>query len=387
MGVIMNILLSAFAGAFVGALMNFFINATTSHSTNPIDDDNIASTDNDVALIFNATNGNIEEVELLLKQGANVSAFNDEALQMSAKNGHTAIVIILLEHGANLHACNDYALRWGARNGHREIVDALLERGANVRLCDNEALRWSAERGHMEVVKALVKYGAKTRPYIGKALRWGAERGNIEIVQALLKYGIETQAFVNGIGAGVGTNAGVGAYAGVGAEIFNGGALWWSALKGYTEIVNALLTCQVTWYDQNAALQPAADNDHLETVRALLKHGINANADYALENACTSGNLCMVKELLKHGARSRGTNYASLLSSIHHKHYDVTKLLLESDASLYYEDNKILVDLQNKFDERVADLIFPYCCEEDYKYFPRAYLDAKSTQTKNARNI
>lgn len=44
----------------------------------------------------------------------------------------------------------------------------------------------------------------------------------------------------------------------------------------------------------------------------------------------------------------------------------------------------LLKELQKKFDERVADILLPYCDIDDWEYFPIDYIRKKIVPTKNA---
>ena len=96
-----------------------------------------------------------DNIEMLVKAGANVHADNDAALRWSANNGHLEVVKALIEAGADVHAGDDYALRWSAENGHIEVVKVLVKAGADVHADDDYALRWSADNGQLEVANYL----------------------------------------------------------------------------------------------------------------------------------------------------------------------------------------------------------------------------------------
>lgn len=208
----------------------------------------------------------------------------------------------------------------------------LLARGADARAYKSEALRWSARNGHAEIVNVLLKWGTEVHHYRHEALQWSVENDHTEIVDTLLMHGIDTS-------------------------------------------------------ERDWALLIASRKGYLKTLRVLLKHGANANINYSLECACRNGHICIVEELLQNGINLDGYGRRSLLFSIQNGRLDIAKLLLENGASLYHEDNKILVDLQNVFNMEVADLIFPYCDEDDHKYLPSDYIETKFVPTKSARNI
>ena len=56
------------------------------------------------------------------------------------------------------NAGDNYALRWNAENGHLDVVKLLIEKGADIHAENDYALRWSAKYCHLEVVNLLKYY-------------------------------------------------------------------------------------------------------------------------------------------------------------------------------------------------------------------------------------
>ena len=74
----------------------------------------------------------IEVIERLINEGADVTAKNNEAVRWASDNGHTDVVTLLIEHGADVTADNNFAIRWASKNGHTATVKLLLEHGAEL---------------------------------------------------------------------------------------------------------------------------------------------------------------------------------------------------------------------------------------------------------------
>ena len=55
-------------------------------------------------LIDAAKNGNLQQVQELITNGADVHAQNDYSLVIASRNGHLPVVEYLLAHGVNIHA-------------------------------------------------------------------------------------------------------------------------------------------------------------------------------------------------------------------------------------------------------------------------------------------
>jgi hypothetical protein len=145
-------------------------------------------------------NGQLEVVQLLIANGADIHASDDLALRVAAQYGHIEVVQLLIANGADIHARNDEALRVAAVNGHIEIMQLLIANGANVHAQNDEALRWAAEQGHLEVVQLLLNKGANVHADNDEALKNATRNGHLEVVDLLQKAILE-QDFIRVIEA------------------------------------------------------------------------------------------------------------------------------------------------------------------------------------------
>jgi ankyrin repeat protein len=89
-----------------------------------------------MALRSAASNGQVEEVERLLNEGADIDARADNGMTpliLASWRGHAKVVELLLREGADVNAATDIgttALRLATERGHREIIRMLQEAGA-----------------------------------------------------------------------------------------------------------------------------------------------------------------------------------------------------------------------------------------------------------------
>jgi ankyrin repeat protein len=102
---------------------------------------------------------NINEVKLLLENGADVHEMHDDALRRSSQLGHLEIVKLLLEYGADVHVFSDYAIKHASYFGHLEVVKLLVEHGAKIKSSSNEfdAIDLAKANNKTEVVNYLNK--------------------------------------------------------------------------------------------------------------------------------------------------------------------------------------------------------------------------------------
>ena len=85
-----------------------------------------------------AVNGDLENTQLLIAQGADVNMTNWSGvtpLHFAADRGHKEVVQLLVSKGANVNACTKSGstpMHWAADCGHKDVVEMLILNGANV---------------------------------------------------------------------------------------------------------------------------------------------------------------------------------------------------------------------------------------------------------------
>lgn len=126
--------------------------------------------DGETALMISASNGDREEVEALIKAGANVnfqSVFGDTPLMQASEKGHLEIVQTLLGAGATVDLRDNYqasALDKAVANRKIQTVALLASKGANLNFRhsydDETVLMWASREGWEDMVKTLINCGA-----------------------------------------------------------------------------------------------------------------------------------------------------------------------------------------------------------------------------------
>ena len=153
----------------------------------------------------------LEIVEYLIENGADIEANNNDGntpLHHAAENGNLEIVEYLIENGTNIEAKGDYSytpLHLAARYGKPEIdlkiVEYLIENGADIE-AENKAgdtpLHLAAGYGNLEIVKYLIENGAdiETKNKAGDTpLHLAAQNGRTKTVK-LLKIALELDSLL-----------------------------------------------------------------------------------------------------------------------------------------------------------------------------------------------
>ncbi|OBT45685.1 hypothetical protein VE00_03929 [Pseudogymnoascus sp. WSF 3629] len=214
-----------------------------------------------------AASGNLEAVQLLLAEGADVNALSGNygyALVAAAHNGHDATALGLLKNGAEVNAQGGRygcALAAAAERGHEEMVYILLQAGAEVNAEGGKyagALVVAAGMGHANIVKILLKRGANVNIQKGKygnALTAAASTGHAKVVEILVEGGANINAqmgtYANALTAAVGsgheTVVKILLERGAKTDALSGGkinALATAARKNRVDIVQALLNAK-----------------------------------------------------------------------------------------------------------------------------------------------
>jgi len=307
-------------------------------------------------LILASANGNLEVVNYLLNQGANVLAKTDQGVSsfsLAAEKGHLEIVKALYRKNSSILEQKDKkgrtALIWAAMKGHLDVVKFLVSKNADTNLQSNEGetpLLVASTNNHDDVVNFLTgrentvtgTLGGTTTgrfPANNDVLISEASKGKWNTVRSLINNRNMNYQDKNGKTA-----------------------LIAAAENGHEQLVSELINfgVNVNLKKQNgiSALHLESQNGHLQNVQALLlkADNINALAPYKFKKNYTPlifasiyGHTQVVSELLLKGADvelKTQDGFNAILWAAKNKHENVVKVII--DDSYHHQIAKLFVD-------------------------------------------
>jgi ankyrin repeat protein len=258
-------------------------------------------------LMYAALHGNIEKVEMLVRNGADVNLRDwrgSTALIYACIKGWAKIVKIIIDAGAypNIKDENgDTALICAARNGHTESGKLLVEAGADVNIKNKRgdtALFYTLDRGHRDFSEMLRKAGAKEVDLdLRKRFLEACEDCNTGTVKSCIEKGVNANA----------------------------------------------RSKDRDW----PALAIAVSHDCVETVQVLIAAGVDLDAIFdgwytPLYKAVELRNTEIVGILIKGGAIIEGNSLDCVREAVEEGYLEILKLLIRGGAKTgneYYEWN------------------------------------------------
>lgn len=114
-------------------------------------------------------NGDLQSVNLLMNQGANINAFSNQfntPLHFAALNNHRSVMASLIAAGANKEARDEHKctpLHSACRKGSQDCLELLLREGSDIMALDNRQwspLHYASYNGHPKAVNTLLKWEA-----------------------------------------------------------------------------------------------------------------------------------------------------------------------------------------------------------------------------------
>lgn len=164
------------------------------------------------ALCFAVQNNNKEMVEFLLKKGALASVEGKEAnrcaVHLSAMfaGDNIDILELLIQNGADVNALNNgrTALHYAAENGAGKKVELLINSGAKINISDSKRetpLHLAVAKGYQEIADYLLKNGAdfEAKGFFGKTLlHYAVFSNSADMVKFILSCGVNVEEKNNG---------------------------------------------------------------------------------------------------------------------------------------------------------------------------------------------
>ena len=258
---------------------------------------------NSMALIKACIEDKKEEVQTLLKKGADINFNYDKPLRIISSKGNIEILNILLENGANIFESDPSDDEYAGNSIFRSYVN-----------------------GHKEIAKALINH-CKNNFHEMKVDFWGGFEDTIFSFFNYVKKDEETDSDKEELKRLIPS-----------ADIHEEDdlALRNASEKGDTTTVEVLLKHGANIHAKNdEPLRFASYEGHVEVVKILLEHGANVHArdGESLSNASSKGHLEIVKILLEHGANVHAKNNKAIRLAESNGHNNIVKILKESVKS------------------------------------------------------
>ncbi len=150
----------------------------------------------DLLNIFKNKHVDVEEVDKLIENGADVNANNGASLIRACKTGHKKNVILLIKIGADIEIDDGAPLIQACLNNHNKIVQILIKEGSEINVKANKglALISSCHNGYKTIARLLIENGANVNKHsiFGNALESACQQKHIQIVQFLVKNGAKS---------------------------------------------------------------------------------------------------------------------------------------------------------------------------------------------------
>ena len=161
-------------------------------------------------LLLAALQGNLAEVQKLVREGADVNQASMEdcifPLYVAAEMGHLSVVQYLVEQGAEKDKALDNgktAIFIAAQLGHLAMVQYLIQQGADMDKATNEGgtpLVMAAQNGDLSVVQCLVQLGAdkdKANNNGATPLFTAVQQDHLAVVRYLVQQGADKNKAVD----------------------------------------------------------------------------------------------------------------------------------------------------------------------------------------------
>ena len=294
------------------------------------------------AILFSSRSGNLQVVELLLKQNADPNVQNLKgwtALIFASRNGDHQVVDVLLKKGANpnIHAIDGLtAIIIASINGHLQVVALLLKACADPNLRYEEgstALMFASLNGHLKLAELLLKEKADCNVHDNKgwtALMFACLNGRFQIAELLLKEKANPNAHNNK------------------GET----PLMLASQNGDHQLAELLLKKKANPNARDGegwtALMFASDNSHLQLAELLLAEKADPNSRdnegwtslmFASQSGCLNITELLLKENADPNAHSN-TGWTPLLLASKCGHSNVVVMLLQYKANPHNEIRK-----------------------------------------------
>lgn len=138
-----------------------------------------------------ASLGYAQIIDILVENGARVTANDNLAIIHASRHGQLDAVRRLVYFGADPHARGGEPIGSAARSGNLALVDFLASHGSNPRIRDDASLQGASAEGHVAMVLHLInRYSLDPRSGNFSSLYYAARNGHAAVVKVLLGYAV-----------------------------------------------------------------------------------------------------------------------------------------------------------------------------------------------------
>lgn len=141
--------------------------------------------------LFENDTYSLNDIKLLLKNGANVQYNDNFLIKKFSCSGSKEIFELLLDYNPDIHVNNDEPFRTVCKNGRINYAKLLLSKGANIHALDDEVFFVACKNKKYNIVKFLLDNGIDINTRNGEILIYCCNNNDTELLKFLIENKID----------------------------------------------------------------------------------------------------------------------------------------------------------------------------------------------------